>query len=250
VSKLTDPDANDKTGWGRKITPEERAVAQQDWDEEYGYAAEQYVQLGQGDQIPFADLPSALQEDWVLAHRDPTMNTNRDATAQRLLRDAARIERTEASSKVARENAKAEEAADIRRSDIRRAAGGQRSVADVVDDADTTPTDTGDGQPPNMWATSNSAPARPVSLQAAQDAVAQALAGLTNAPPVNVVLNPGVVGIAHPPTIVPMGVTNADGAVFVFSYAHRSVVDVVRTVFHELLHRGVKAIFTTNQAYG
>lgn len=247
------------TDWARKPSEADKAAAQQDWDEEYGYAAEQYVTIGAGDQVPFADLPSALQEEWVLVHRDPSLNTSRDATAQRILRAVARIERAEAASKVARENAQAEVDSDIRRADIRRAAGSRRSVADVVDDVgedadmvDTpqTPESSDEQDPTSMWATSKSAPARPVSLQDAQDAVTQALAGLTNAPPVNVVLNPAAAGVGHDPTVVPKGGTLGDGSIYVFSDAHSSIADVVRTVFHELLHRGVKALFPTNQAYG
>lgn len=48
---------------------------------------------------------------------------------------------------------------------------------------------------------------------------------------------------------VTKGVTLADGSIEINSAAAESPVDVLRTVFHELFHRGVRSMFKTNDEY-
>ena len=69
------------------------------------------------------------------------------------------------------------------------------------------------------------------------------------APTVQVVARPEDIGLGNPFTSVPKGVTLNDGSVVVFSDGAESVVDVYRTVFHELFHRGSKVRFERNSDY-
>jgi hypothetical protein len=76
--------------------------------------------------------------------------------------------------------------------------------------------------------------------------VSAALNSVVGAPLVQVAVSPAAAGINPPASIVPKGVTLPDGPVFVFADGAESVVDVYKTVFHELFHRGGKVRFTSN----
>lgn len=97
-------------------------------------------------------------------------------------------------------------------------------------------------------------PASAAQAQLSQDAVKQSVASalkrVVSAPPVQVVRRPEDLGIPNPfAPAVPKGVTLEDGSIVVFADGAESVVDVFRTVFHELFHRGTKVRFTRNPDY-
>lgn len=88
-----------------------------------------------------------------------------------------------------------------------------------------------------------------LSLDAVKKTVESALRRVVGAPTVQVVARPEDIGLGNPFTSVPKGVTLNDGSVVVFSDGAESVVDVYRTVFHELFHRGSKVRFERNSDY-
>lgn len=87
---------------------------------------------------------------------------------------------------------------------------------------------------------SESMPERGLSLEQAQKAVNDALAGLSNPPPVDVVLRAGDLGQGIPDYV--KGVRKPNGQLAVVAGAHSSPLDVVETVFHELFHHGLRNI--------
>jgi len=87
---------------------------------------------------------------------------------------------------------------------------------------------------------SESLPERGLSLEQAQKAVNDALAGLSNPPPVDVVLRAGDLGQGIPDYV--KGVRKPNGQLAVVAGAHSSSLDVVETVFHELFHHGLRNI--------
>lgn len=85
-----------------------------------------------------------------------------------------------------------------------------------------------------------------LSQDAVEQAVSAALNIVVGAPQVQAAVSPAAAGINPPASIVPKGVTFPGSSVFVFSDYAESVVDVYKTVFHELFHRGSKVRFTSN----
>ena len=88
-----------------------------------------------------------------------------------------------------------------------------------------------------------------LSQDAVEQAVSAALNRVVGAPRVQVAVSTAAAGITPPAGVVPKGVTLPDGSVFVFADGAESVVDVYKTVFHELFHRGSKVRFTSNADY-
>lgn len=88
--------------------------------------------------------------------------------------------------------------------------------------------------------TGESMPERGLSLEQAQKAVNDALAGLSNPPPVDVVLRAGDLGQGIPDYV--KGVRKPDGQLAVVAGAHSSPLDVIETVFHELFHHGLRNV--------
>ena len=88
----------------------------------------------------------------------------------------------------------------------------------------------------------SAAPARPLSLDRVNQLVQEALAGIRGAPPVEVAVRPSDIGLQPPPGSVGYGVTLSSGDIYVFQSAMASDMDVFRTVFHELFHRGVRVL--------
>lgn len=82
-----------------------------------------------------------------------------------------------------------------------------------------------------------------LSLDAVKQAVASALRRVVDSPAVQVVRRTEDISLVNPFASVPKGVTLNDGSIVVFSDGAESAVDVFRTVFHELFHRGSKARF-------
>lgn len=88
----------------------------------------------------------------------------------------------------------------------------------------------------------SAAPARPLSLDRVNQLVQEALSGIRGAPPVEVAVRPSDIGLQPPPGSVGYGVTLSSGDIYVFQSAMASDMDVFRTVFHELFHRGVRVV--------
>ena len=93
-----------------------------------------------------------------------------------------------------------------------------------------------DGQPGSM------------SADQVQKAVEDALQDM-GSPTVEVVSSSEFFGGQPPVSGVPKGGTMPDGRVVVFHDQALSPIDVARTVFHELFHRGIKSTFDNNAAY-
>lgn len=85
-------------------------------------------------------------------------------------------------------------------------------------------------------------PAKPLSLDRVNQLVQEALAGIRGAPPVEVTARPADVGLQVPAGSVGYGVTLRSGDIYVFQSAMGSDLDVFKTVFHELFHRGVRVL--------
>nr|MBP6457160.1 hypothetical protein [Pseudoxanthomonas sp.] len=85
-------------------------------------------------------------------------------------------------------------------------------------------------------------PARPLSLDRVNQLVQEALSGIRGAPPVEVTARPGDIGLKVPAGSVGYGVTLRSGDIYVFQSAMGSDLDVFKTVFHELFHRGVRVL--------
>ena len=79
-----------------------------------------------------------------------------------------------------------------------------------------------------------------MTLERTQQLVKEALAGIRNAPPVHTVLSAAELGRDAPDGV--MGVTTRDGSVFVVASGHGSDIEVFRTVFHELFHKGLRNV--------
>jgi hypothetical protein len=88
----------------------------------------------------------------------------------------------------------------------------------------------------------SAAPARPLSLDRVNQLVNEALSGIRGAPPVEVTARPSDIGLQPPPGSVGYGVTLSSGDIYVFQSAMGSDLDVFKTVFHELFHRGVRVL--------
>lgn len=102
---------------------------------------------------------------------------------------------------------------------------------------------------PTLYSSEGDAATRGLPLEQVEQAVQEALAGLRDAPPVHVVESLDEFGIPAGSAVVPKGGTLPDGRIIVYTGAAESGLDVQRTVFHELLHRGSKVRFKDNPTY-
>ncbi|MCM2342805.1 strawberry notch C-terminal domain-containing protein, partial [Rhodoferax sp.] len=98
------------------------------------------------------------------------------------------------------------------------------------------------GPAPIYSSADSTLPARPLSLNRVNQLVQEALSGIRGAPPVEVTARPGDIGLRVPAGSVGYGVTLRSGDIYVFQSAMGSDMDVFRTVFHELFHRGVRVL--------
>lgn len=85
-------------------------------------------------------------------------------------------------------------------------------------------------------------PAKPLSLDRVNQLVQEALSGIRGSPPVEVTARPADIGLKVPAGSVGYGVTLRSGDIYVFQSAMGSDLDVFKTVFHELFHRGVRVL--------
>ena len=93
-----------------------------------------------------------------------------------------------------------------------------------------------------LYSTSNgAAPARGLSLEEAQQAVQQALSGLRNPPPVDVVVRSEEAGVGAPDGVMGAAIPG-EGRIVVVASAHGSADAVIETVFHEMFHLGVRNV--------
>jgi len=89
---------------------------------------------------------------------------------------------------------------------------------------------------------------QPVSHESVKGTVAAILKRIPNAPHVEVYRTPVEAGISISDPM-PKGGTLPDGRIVIFSDANTGTLDVMRTVFHELFHRGLKSYFQSNADY-
>ena len=89
---------------------------------------------------------------------------------------------------------------------------------------------------------------QPVSHESVKGTVAVILKRIPNAPHVEVYRTPAEAGISISDPM-PKGGTLPDGRIVIFSDANTGTLDVMRTVFHELFHRGLKSYFQSNADY-
>lgn len=92
----------------------------------------------------------------------------------------------------------------------------------------------------NTFSTRESAPTTPLTVQATQALVTQALSRTKGAVNVRVVASPDAIGVAAPAGTVASGMVDADGNITIFANGVGSAADVERVVFHELFHRGLQ----------
>ena len=106
----------------------------------------------------------------------------------------------------------------------------------------TVETRQGDGGAVVLYNTSDSAPpGRGLSLEQAQQAVQQALAGMINPPPVNVVSRSEELGVGTPDGVMGAAIPG-EGRIVLVASAHGSADAVIETVFHESFHLGLRNV--------
>ncbi len=102
----------------------------------------------------------------------------------------------------------------------------------------------GDGGAVVLYNTSDSAPTgRGLSLEQAQQAVQQALAGMSNPPPVNVVSRSEELGVGTPDGVMGAAIPG-EGRIVLVASAHGSADAVIETVFHESFHLGLRNVLS------
>lgn len=90
-------------------------------------------------------------------------------------------------------------------------------------------------------ATSDVPPGSGLTLEQAQKAVDDALAGLRTPPPVRVVLRSDELGVDAPDGVMGAAIPG-EGRIVIVASAHRSADAVVETLFHEMFHLGVRNV--------
>lgn len=93
----------------------------------------------------------------------------------------------------------------------------------------------------SLYSTGEAGPGRGLSLEEAQQAVNEALAGLRNPPPVDIVARSAELGVGAPDGV--MGVTRVkERRIVIVAGSHRSADAVVETLFHEMFHLGLRNV--------
>ncbi len=93
-----------------------------------------------------------------------------------------------------------------------------------------------------LYSTSSEAPpARGLSVEQAQKAVQQALAGFMSPPPIDIVLRGSDLGPGTPDGVMGAAIPS-EGRIVIVATAHRNVDAVVETLFHEMFHLGVRNV--------
>lgn len=103
----------------------------------------------------------------------------------------------------------------------------------------------GEGGETVLYNTSSEAPpTRGLSLEQAQQAVQQALAGLSNPPPIDIVVRSGEAWVGAPEGVMGAAIPE-EGRIVLVASAHGSADAVIETVFHEMFHLGVHNVLPT-----
>lgn len=93
-----------------------------------------------------------------------------------------------------------------------------------------------------LYSTSSEAPpARGLSVEQAQKAVQQALAGFMSPPPIDIVLRGSDLGPGTPDGVMGAAIPS-EGRIVIVAAAHRNVDAVVETLFHEMFHLGIRNV--------
>lgn len=107
---------------------------------------------------------------------------------------------------------------------------------------ETVETRQGEGGATVLYNTSESKPPmRGLSLEEAQQAVQQALAGLANPPPIDVVSRGQELGVDAPEGVMGAAIPG-EGRIVIVASAHGSADAVAETVFHEMFHLGLRNV--------
>ncbi len=96
-----------------------------------------------------------------------------------------------------------------------------------------------------VFAASQEAGTAGLSLEQAQKAVKEALAGLGSAPPVNVVGRSAELGISAPDGVMGAMIPS-EGRIVLVASAHTSDLEVVETLFHEMFHLGLRNVLPSS----
>jgi hypothetical protein len=98
-----------------------------------------------------------------------------------------------------------------------------------------------------LFSSRSTAPKTQLALERVQQMVETALADIPGTPPVHVVRGPADLGLVVAGEDVHSGVTLRSGDIYVFQSGVGSELDVLKTVFHELFHRGLRNILPADQ---
>jgi len=139
---------------------------------------------------------------------------------------------------------RAEQTRSGRTAEAGRVADGRRG--DASDASQRPATNTGkrpgtDGAATLFSATSDVLPGSGLTLEQAQKAVDDALAGLGTPPPVRVVLRSDELGVDAPDGVMGAAIPG-EGRIVIVASAHSSADAVVETLFHEMFHLGVRNV--------
>jgi hypothetical protein len=95
----------------------------------------------------------------------------------------------------------------------------------------------------------NAPPGRGLSVEQAQQAVQEALAGLASPPPIDIVARSEELGVDAPDGVMGAAIPGERRIIIVAS-AHRSAAGVVETLFHEMFHLGVRNVLPASDYVG
>lgn len=109
-----------------------------------------------------------------------------------------------------------------------------------VEEAGSTRSD-GEGLGVLFSSSGQAVPARGLSPEEAQQAVQEALAGLANPPPIDIVTRSQELGVDAPDGVMGAAIPG-EGRIVIVASAHGSADAVVETVFHEMFHLGLRNV--------
>lgn len=92
-----------------------------------------------------------------------------------------------------------------------------------------------------LYSASGDAPKSGLTLEKAQKAVQEALAGMRNPPPVDIVLRGAELGVDAPDGVMGAAIPG-EGRIVIVASAHPSADAVIETLFHEMFHLGVRNV--------
>lgn len=243
------------------MTPQERAA----WDARHGITPERRAEVA-AKQAAIEQQNEQTRNSRIKPEASTTVPSTKNATetvaagadvqsagggfdrrsggAQRPTSPAPAAPRQEATQKLAQEHAaQAQDAAKIVADS---AAEPQRGARAAAPRPSTKIKDFGETKPDDgttvLYSTSSEAPpARGLSVEQAQKAVQQALAGFMSPPPIDIVLRGSDLGPGTPDGVMGAAIPS-EGRIVIVATAHRNVDAVVETLFHEMFHLGVRNV--------